>query len=130
MLLICLIQRRTTEHYYAQPFSDRYDILLQAADTAVRLSPAALNKRFSSFISQNFDLRVLALLASSSKSKRAGFSQIASSSILKRRTQAQLLNKRISPYICPLLIHLSQQCFNETKTGFSIHPGGGDFHEP
>lgn len=123
MLLICFIQRRIIEHCHVQPFACRYDILPQAADTTVRHSSAALNRHPSSFISQSSGLHSLVLFASSSNLNRASFSQIISD----RRTQSQLSSERLAPYICPLLIHLSQQCLRETKTGFPKHPGGGDF---
>jgi hypothetical protein len=117
MFLTCLTQRPTIEHFHVHPFAYRYGLLSQAADRLVRLLSAAFNRHLSSFISPSLGIHSLVLFTSSSDFKRAGFSQIASSLILKRRIQAQLLNENISPYICPLLIRLSQQCFDETKTG-------------
>jgi hypothetical protein len=117
MLLTYLIQRRTVEYCYVQPFAYRYGLLSQAADRLVRPLSAAFNRQLSSFISPSSAIHSPVLFASSSNFKRTGFSQIASSPIPKRHIQAQLLNEHISLYLCPLLIRLSQQCFDETKTG-------------
>jgi hypothetical protein len=117
MLLICLIQRRTIEHFHVQPFACSYDGLSQTAGTPVCLSSASFNQLLSSAISQSLEMHGFVLFAFSSNFKRADFSQNVASPILMLRIQAQLLNERISPYICPLLIRLSQQCFDETKTG-------------
>lgn len=125
MLLICLTQQRTIEHCYVQRFACRYGILPQTADTNVRLSSAAINWHPSSFISQSSDLHSLVLLASSFNFNRAGFSIIIPNRCHKRHTQTQLSNEHLAPYICLLLIRLSQQCLRETKTGLSKQPGGG-----
>ncbi len=124
MFLTCLIQRQIFEHCHAQLFACSYDIFPQTTDTTVRISSTAFNRHLCSANSQSSELHRFALLVFSPNFKHVGSSPIVFIRSFKRRTQSQLLDENIAPYICLSLIRTSQQCLRETKTGFSWQPGG------